>query len=211
MRILIHILRLSVVAVLFLLPHSLLSQEHYLGVRGGYGSSAIRFDPNLGDRESVSGIDYGIAYKLYAEKYMGTQIEFNFVQKGYKLVDTTYNGRTLELPLMAQGFLRFGNFRVFVNAGVFGTYMLSQEVERPDETGNLYTESYSFTDRDNRFEYGVLGGGGLAFQLKKIEFQVEARYQYSLGYAMKPRYKEEQVIFANRSHLAFSFALFYNF
>jgi hypothetical protein len=207
---LIYTFKIIVVLVLFLFPNSLFSQEHYFGIRGGYGISSIGFNPDQGDNESVSGMDLGVVYKLYAEKLMGTQIELNWVQKGYKLVDTIYTGKAIELPLMAQVSLRFGGFKVFANGGIFGTYMISQDVEKPDESGVMHTTSYSFTDRDNRFEYGLLGGGGLAFQLKKFEIQLEARYQYSLGYMMKPRYKQGQTIFSHRSHLTFSVSLFYN-
>ena len=104
--------------MLFMAPCSLHSQEHYLGVRGGYGIATASFDPFLGEITSVSGIDFGLAYKLYAEKHMGTQVELNFIQTGYKQEDTTYMGRAVELPVMAQGFVRFGGFRVFLNAGV---------------------------------------------------------------------------------------------
>ena len=230
MGILLQIVKQKVIVlILLLIPSSLFSQEHYLGVRGAYSMSAIRFKPYQGEPKGVSGTDFGIVYKLYAEKVMGTQIELNSVQKGYELttisvkeengVTTTtteekkYSGKAVELPIMAQGSLRFGGFRVLVNAGVFGSYLLSQEkaIKKIDESGNwTMTKTDSFEDRDKRFEYGILGGGGFAFQLKKVELQVEARYQYSLGYAQKPRYKKEDVIFANRSHLAFSVALFYN-
>lgn len=205
-----HILCFGIVAILFIFPHSLFSQEHYLGVRGGYGISSASFDPYQGDGKSVSGIDYGVAYKLYAEKYMGTQIEFSFVQTGYQLADTIYTGRAVELPAMAQGFLRFGGFRVFINAGAYLSYITTQEVEKPNGLGSTTTETYHFSDRDKRFDYGILGGGGFAFQLKKIELQVEARYQYGFGYIIKPRYNTEQTIFSNRSRLVFSVALFYN-
>lgn len=172
--------------------------------------STAKFTPFMGDRKSVTGIDYGLVYKLYAEKIMGTQMELNSIQTGYKLVDTTYSARALELPIMAQGSIRFGGFRIFVNAGVFGSYLLSQKLEKPNGSGGSYSKSYSFTNRDKRLDYGILGGGGLAFQLKKIELQVEARYQHGFGYIVKPRYKKEQTTFSNRSRLAFSIALFYN-
>ena len=209
-----YILKFFIIAILFIVPHSLFSQEHYLGVKGGYGISSASFDPYMGDGKSVSGIDYGIAYKLYAGKRtnmgIGTQVEFNFTQTGYQLVDTIFTGRAVELPAMAQGFLRFGGFRMFVDAGVFISYVTSLDVEKPDGLGNTHTEAYSFTERDKKFDYGILGGGGLAFQLKKVELQVEARYQFGFGYMMKPRYKEEPTIFSHRSRLAFAFTLFYN-
>lgn len=220
MRFVQNIVKLGVLVVLLLLPFHSFSQEHYIGVRGGYSMSSIGFNPYQGEKKGVSGIDFGLAYKLYAEKYMGTQLELNSVQKGYTLTgiddkgnmaDTTYTGRAIELPMMAQGFVKFGGFRVFLDAGAFGSYMITQKMETLDATGNTVTKSDSFTDRDRRFEYGILFGGGVAFQLKKIELQLDVRYQYSLGYALKPRYKDEQTIFANRSHLAFSAAIFYNF
>ncbi len=205
-----HILKLAIAVILFIVPSSLFSQEHYFGVRGGYGMSSASFDPFQGDLKSVSGIDFGVAYKLYAEKHMGTQIELNSIQTGYQLADTIYTGRAIELPIMAQGFIRFARFRVFINAGVYGSYITSQDVERPDGSGNLYTETYRFTYRDKRFDYGILGSGGFTFQLKKIELQLEARYQYGFGYIVKPRYETEPTMFSNRSRLAFSVALFYN-
>ncbi|MDR0659868.1 MAG: PorT family protein [Prevotellaceae bacterium] len=229
MRISIYIL--IVITAQLLLPFSLFSQEHYFGVRGGYGMSSVRFDKYQGEKESSGGIDFGISYKLYAEKFMGTQIELNRVHKGYKIVatvtekdettgedkitttTTTYRGKALELPLMAQGTLRFGGFRILVNAGVYGSYMLSQDKEvevAVNSSPSPVVKTSGFSDRDNRLGYGIMGGGGFAFQLKKIELQIEARYQYGLGYIMKPKYKAEETLFGHRSHLVFSVALFYN-
>lgn len=214
---------------LLVLPNSLRSQEHYIGVRGAYGISNMGFNPYQGEKESSSGVDFGIAYKLYAEKFMGTQVELNYVHSGYKLTKivttktdnastttttiSNYSSKAVELPIMAQGFLRFGGFRIFVNGGVFGSYVLSQEVEAEtiDNAGNLsYTKSSRFSDLDNRLEYGLLGGGGLAFQLKAFELQAEARYQYTLSYAVKPRH-EGVTMFTHKNRLVFSVALFYNF
>lgn len=183
---------------------------HYIGVRGGYSSSTVKFTPYRGETSSVSGVDFGLSYKVYTPEFMGMQAELNYTADGYKLIDTTYHSQTVELPVMTQGFLRFGGFRAFINAGAFVSYTLNREVTKPNAAGVEETSSYTFTNRDNRFGYGVLGGGGIAYQLGRVELQVDARYQFGLGFISKPRYHSERTYYGNSNRMVFSVALFYN-
>src|SRR5262245_35143207 len=112
MNIATYIKKESLLAFLVLLAATVQAQtqtktEQYFGVRGAYSMSSASFNPYK-KTTSISGADFGVSYKLYAEKYMGTQIELNYIQKGYAVVDTTYKATAIELPAMAQGFVRFG-------------------------------------------------------------------------------------------------------
>lgn len=129
----------------------------------------------------------------------------------------------LQLPVMAN--FSFGGSRLkgFLNLGGYGGYWISGKVKgrtpnilaQPAFTNTIsnaqpnnvfdeftpfnYNEKYTFnTTKDNRLEFGVLGGLGISYELKnKYRFFGEARYYQSLTDQQKnyqlnqvPRYNE---------------------
>lgn len=196
---------------------SIAQTEHYLGVRGGYGITSVSFVPYR-KTASVGGINFGVSYKLYAEKHMGTQLELNYVQKGYTIkiengVDTTFHQNAIEFPAMAQGFIKLGgSLRILASAGFFCSYFLDRERTLTNADGTSTTASYPFGRRDNRFEYGLIFGGGLGLEISKlIEIQAEFRYQYSLSRIMRPRFPNSVTQFGNLSTMGGSLGVYYKF
>ncbi len=196
------------ILILFIVGTCPLFAQQYFGVRGGYAISGVNFNPYR-QETTISGVDFGLACKLYTGRYMGMQAELNMVQKGYEARDTTYAASAIELPAMAQGHLKFGAFRAFINAGFYMSYLLKEDTKYENSSGISVTESYTFQDRDNRFEYGVIGGGGLGLEFSRFELQGEFRYQYGMNFWIKPRYQDEQTVFSNSTHMVFSLSLFY--
>ena len=76
--------------------------------------------------------------------------------------------------------------RFFINLGIQASYNLNSTYSRQSKTNGVI-ESGTYTmqlNRDNRFDYGLCGGAGLAFLLgpqRRVEFSIEARYGFGYG------------------------------
>jgi hypothetical protein len=187
--------------------------QHYVGIKGAQGSNSVSAIPDF-DKKTLKTFSPGILYRYEHKKYAALQIELNYINKGYiRAIDTlamtpetTNRITSLELPLMAQGFMRFGMFRPYLTGGVFVGYVLERSVQVAGEESQAYT----FDEYDRRFEYGLAGGGGLGIEIYRFELQAECRYHYCFSFLRNP------VIPTNRANryisstqLMFSVSLLY--
>jgi hypothetical protein len=191
---------------LYVLPAESAAQ-HFIGIREGVSTSRVSFNPMRRDSSTFQALNVGLVYKHYIAKWTGLQLGVNYAEKGYTLEDTTRRFRIVEFPFLSQFHYEIWRFRVLANAGVYASYQLSAE-EFYKENDEDVRRGYTFKGRDNRFEYGMHFGGGLAFMLHPIEIQFEAGYQYGLSYMLKPRYANERMMFTHFTQLIFSAAVF---
>jgi hypothetical protein len=184
--------RFLIFALLFI--PTLCGAQMYLGLRAGYSPlSKISFKPSLkasnfpGERP-----DYGLIFKYYNDKWVGFQGEINFTQRGYNLQikDTAqlrHVSNYVEMPIFFQLRLNISGLYVQASAGCYAAYLLSAK-QGTDTTGTMVLENYSLNIlRDNRFDYGLIGGAGLSYEFRWGVIQVEARVMY--GYADLYNYK----------------------
>lgn len=183
--------------LLLLICADSLSAQHYIGVMGGWGGGMARFKP-----AKETGIEWGLyagglSYKFYSEtKYVGgIEIDLLFKQKGFNYdesfgSDESYHRtiNSIEIPLIWQPhfYLFQRRARFFINLGIQASYNLNSTYSRQSKTNGVI-ESGTYTmqlNRDNRFDYGLCGGAGLAFLLgpqRRVEFSIEARYGFGYG------------------------------
>jgi hypothetical protein len=189
--------------------------QHYVGVKGSQGFNSVSALPNF-DKRMLQTFSPGILYRYEHKKYTALQIETNYVNKGYiKEIDTTamtpettYRITSFELPLMAQGFIRFGPFRPYVTGGVFIGYILDRSVQVKGEK----SQPYVFDEYDRRFEYGITGGGGLGIQIFMFEIQAECRYHYNFSFLRNPTNPNNSGnVYRNSTQLMVSVSLLYRF
>lgn len=173
------------------------SAQHYIGIMGGWGGGMARFKP-----AKETGMEWGLyagglSYKFYSEtKYVGgIEIDMLFKQKGFNYdisfgSDESYHRvvNSIEIPLIWQPhfYLFQRRARFFINLGIQASYNLSSTYARKSKTnGVIESGTYPMQlNRDNRFDYGLCGGAGLAFLLgpqRRVEFSVEARYGFGYG------------------------------
>lgn len=144
---------------------------------------------------------------LYNIKGWATlRADFIYLQKnymmyrmGYKVNDvhTETSNDYLSLPIVAQ-FSVGGNFRAF---GCFGGYvgywlkshrqgmsMSMNNIIYGDTEGGAFDEDVLFSEvKDNRVDYGLVYGAGLACTLKdRVDISFEARCFYGLSDVQKP-------------------------
>ena len=171
-----------------------LHAQHYLGVRGGWGGGSARFTPARETKLEWGLYSGGLSYKFYtAQKYVGgIQIDLQYMGRGFAYdlqskSDSSYH-RTInsfELPFMWQPhiyvFQRHG--RIFLNLGVYLSYMGGSKYYYKSKKAGIYEEGpyQKQVTRDARWGYGLCGGAGIGFLIRRFEVAVEGRYYF--GYS----------------------------
>lgn len=165
--------------------------KFYLGAGGGVLFSMVDFVPNIpqGYRMGYHG---GVSAKYISENHLGLIGEVNFAQRGWKEKfednpDFSYS-RTLnylEIPLMTHVY--FGKkIRFIFNAGPQISFLLSNASSMNEALKNAVdagkvekTHQYAMPDR--KFDYGLIGGMGMALKTGIGDFDLEGRFYFGLG------------------------------
>ena len=168
-----------------------------LGFNGGVNMSSVSFTPTI-DQASLMGPQFGITARYISEKYFkmicGIQAEVNYSQRGWKEVmeegftDGAYQRKMnyVEVPLMAH--LAFGKdkgygARFVVNLGPQIGFLINEKEEitgHPENQTSRSTEQYGKM-AENKFDYGLIGGGGWEIRTGIGNFILEARYYFGLS------------------------------
>lgn len=168
-----------------------------LGFNGGVNMSSVSFTPTI-EQASLMGPQFGITARYISEKYFkmicGIQAEVNYSQRGWKEVmeegftDGAYQRKMnyIEVPLMAH--LAFGKdkgygARFVVNIGPQIGFLINEKEEitgHPENQTSRSTEQYGKM-AENKFDYGLIGSGGLEIRTGIGNFILEARYYFGLS------------------------------
>ena len=180
-------------------------QNFSVGFNGGVNLNSASFTPKI-KQNSLMGITGGLTARYISEKYFamicGAQVELNISQRGwdelFEIMDA--NGQTVEdptrsytrkmtyidIPFLAH--LAFGKERglqFFVNAGPQIGLLIgeSESMENIDMNKLTDTQKAVYGDKiQNKFDYGIAGGGGIEFRTKKAgSFLLEGRYYFALS------------------------------
>ena len=170
-----------------------------LGVNGGINLSTVSFQKHRVKQNMLMAPTFGVTARYISEKYFamicGLQVELNYSQLGwdkkFEFADGTENknkGYThklnyLQLPFLAH--LAFGRdygFQFFINLGPQIGYMISDSYSHKGLTdAELEVEEYGKAIQ-NKFDYGIVGGGGVEIRTRKLgSFIIEGRYYYGLS------------------------------
>lgn len=169
----------------------------YIGIRGGY---------NLGTAQDVlkeAGISTaiekyepgymgGLVINLGISKAFSIQPEILYSQQGVRIEEGTdyISAKTdiVNVPLLLK--LAFGSPKIkfFINAGPYIGYKLSQTADVNFGGFELkgkqdFVTEYDAIDgtKDNRFDFGGIGGAGFQFNLGGPLLTLEGRYQYGMA------------------------------
>lgn len=139
------------------------------------------------------GVTLGIMGQYDITDWLGIRAELDWTQKNYRHTRETlktmcydYTNNYLQLPVMAS--FSFGGQKVrgFCNGGIYAGYLLNSG-RKGFDTNGFTGRSYDFSediklnsDRDQRLDFGFLGGLGLEYRFAHHwAAQVELRYYYS--------------------------------
>ena len=192
-----------VLAWLFTLPATAqLGEERHnfaVGINGGLNMNSVSFDPKI-KQNTLNGMEMGVTMRYMSEKYFkmmcGVQMEINYSQRGWseKIEDGSGNtySRTMnyvEIPLLAH--LAFGKdalnrgVKFFINAGPQIGLLIGESESMENIDMNVLTDTQKAVYGDkiqNKFDYGIAGGGGIEFRTKKAgSFLLEGRYYFALS------------------------------
>ena len=149
---------------------------HMIGVSYGVTWSGVSSSPKIGQEKVLTYNNVGVYYTYYHALWdqlfnFGLQFGARHGYEGYASASEGYGEicEIAEIPLVSQFKIDFSVFRLLVNLGTYGGYRLSTDREG------------GFDQYDQRVDYGILGGLGLALVLKPFELHVEGNYKYSFA------------------------------
>ena len=194
------------------------SAQHTIALTGGGGMTNARLYPAQEMRSIWGVVTGGVSWRYYtAERFVGgIGVDLEYLQRGFCYSPDAYRHEdkkdynyytrkvnSLVLPIMWQPhFYLFKNHvRIYLEAGITLTCNLSATYK--NEVTNTAGD-YKFKQiRDNRFEYGLAGGGGIDFLVKRVEFGFRARYYFGYSDLMRNRNKYYDNVTDNKNENPF--------
>ena len=198
----------AVAAVVLTMLCGTASAQHTLGAWGGYGMGTCRFYPAQETRTVWGMYNGGLSWRYYtAQRFLGGfGMDLEFMQKGFSYVpypsryefeeDYEYYTRrvnSVSLPVVWQPHVYAFNhhLRIFLEAAATFSYNLSSTYRNDYAKGRGATDyegEYRFKYvRDNRWGYGLAGGGGFALLFGQLEVGVRARYYFGYSDILRNR------------------------
>lgn len=173
-------------------------QNFSVGINAGANYNNVSLNPTV-KQNGLLGITGGLTARYISEKYFsmicGAQLELNYSQRGWDekfdvdkgfSADDSYT-RTMnyvEIPFLAHlAFGRDKGVQFFLNLGPQVGFLLSESEERTGswkDANRVPNEQYGKW-AENKFDYGIVGGGGLEIRTKAGNFLVEGRYYFGLA------------------------------
>ncbi len=195
-----------------------LHAQHTLGFMAGWGSGGDSIYPAVENRSTYGLINAGVSWRTYSESLVvgcfGVDLQyieraFSFspssaqVVEGEQLYYYTRRINTIMVPIVWQPhfYMVERRVRVFGEAAATISYDISStynnDFQRQIEIKNgtfdpdaKYSGKYEYmTARDNRFGYGLFGGGGVALLFGKYEIVGRVRYYIGLSDVVRNRNK----------------------
>jgi hypothetical protein len=183
-----------------------LNDYSMVGFQYGAGLSRVMWNPSQKQDMVIMPVNFGVMYTKYGKMfgympYFGFQAGLFYAQEGYQFEyneddDYTYTiegaekavMQVVELPVLAHMHVDFWKMKLLVNIGCYAGYRMS--IERfPGKTGSVSDDvAHSFLETDNRFDYGIKGGVGIALVFDPLEFHITGMYKHSFSSLYAPDY-----------------------
>lgn len=165
-------------------------KEFYFGAKGGMIFSRVKFKPNV-EQNMFTGNSAGLFFRMISEPHVGIQIEFNYLQKGWKekpLTDQTqsyyHKLNYFDIPIMTHANLGKKAFRVTLNVGPTVAFLISDsQGMNPSSPGIPATPDIPYWGKpiDSTVDFLFTGGMGVEYHFKKAgALALDARVFYSL-------------------------------
>lgn len=176
-----------------------------LGVQYGYSMCRVSWNPQKKQESQFLPVNVGVYYTKYGKMfnympYFGFKFGLFYAQEGYRFQQNDSGSElvldlktkessavmtTVEVPFLAHMHVDFWKMKIMADIGLYGGYRLSI-----DRRGNNVEEAFknSFTDYNNRWDYGLKGGAGIGFVFDPIEIHLMASVKYSMSSLYRPDY-----------------------
>ena len=193
------VILLAALCVIALAPRDLAAG---VGIKGGYSLAKFSLTPSEAEVDWkylpswVAGIYFD--FKL---GFVSVQPEILYTRMGAKISDEVEDFRLeyrmdyVQVPVLLKlNIVPAGPIRPFLYGGGYGAYLVKAEgfMQMGEES-----ETADIIEDFQRYDYGVVGGGGLAFKLPGVSLSVEGRYNMGLANIIKDPFEGESL--KNRS------------
>lgn len=189
-------------AVLLLFGARPAAAQHTFGVIAGYGMGSGRFEPKQEMRAVWGMYSAGLSWRYYGPQRFvgGFGVDLEFLQQGFSFApnasqvddkaDFLYYTRhinSIVLPIVWQPhvYLARRHVRLYLEAAATFSYNISSSFENEfarEQGRSDWRGDYPFrVERDNRWGYGLAGGGGVAILIRRFELNFRVRYYF--GYS----------------------------
>ncbi|MEG1611156.1 MAG: outer membrane beta-barrel protein [Alistipes sp.] len=196
-------LKTTLFILLFLFFATGTRAQHTFGITGGYGMSTSRLKPTQEMKGIWGRYNAGISWRHYGKQRFvgGFGIDLEFIQQGFSFApnasttddkaDYQYYTRkfnSVMLPIVWQPHAYIGHrVRIFVEAAATFSYNFSSTYN--NELKGV-SGDYNFrVTRDNRWGYGLAGGGGVSVLVGRIELMARVRYYFGFADIVRNRNK----------------------
>ncbi len=199
------IIRILLVVSALSLPSTLMAQREYspnfaIGGRAGVTMSRMSFSPEV-HQKFANGMTMGVAARYTEERFFGLIAEINLTQRGWaedfardEAPEFSYT-RTLtyvSIPLLTHIYFGSNKVRGFFNLGPEISFMISNSIDANFDYTDYkniegFPQGYRTNEQlnmpvDRKFDYGIIGGAGVEFIVKRRHsFMLEGRYYFGLG------------------------------
>ena len=160
--------------------------EHLIGVRYDFSFTGVTMTPDMGIKSINSPVNIAVLYTYYhplwgVYDFFGLQTGFRYTRYGfvndeYEFENFAQTLSIIELPFLSAFHIDIGeHFRILLSLGPFVGYRFAT------------TKDNGFDCYDIRWDYGIVGGAGLAYIFaKRLELQLEGAFHYSLSMLYHP-------------------------
>ncbi len=179
--------------------------QHTFGVYGGVGTATARLFPKREMRQIFPIINSGLSWRYYSmPRFVGcVGADLEFMQRGYSygyryesefdedgkehrhyfFYTRTLNSIMLPIVWQPHVYLARNHVRLYIEGAVTFSYNFGgdYDYEEYPYSGESKGKYNWRVERDNRWNYGLAGGGGFALLFGRMEFGFRARYYF--GYA----------------------------
>ena len=221
----------SILFIITLLFAATVSAQRYytpkifVGGKAGSTFSQMSFSPDV-KQSMLMGYMAGVSVKYTEENYFGLIAEFNIEQRGwqedFEEVPFSYKRHLtyFQIPLLTHIYFGNDNIKGFVNLGPEIGFLIGDKITAdfdyknpssvPNFPANRMTEQL-YTDVKNKFDYGISGGIGLEYIIKKRHSIIlEGRYYFGLG-SIYPDKKKDTFSASRGTSILISLGYMYRF
>ncbi|MCI9285888.1 MAG: PorT family protein [Muribaculaceae bacterium] len=198
-----------IAALCLMLPSAAMAQREYspnfaIGAKAGATLSRMEFSPSV-HQKMVQGYTMGITARYTEEKIFGLIGEINITQRGWmedfvrdEAPQFSYKRQLtyIQIPLLTHIYFGSDKIKGFFNLGPEVGYMIGEKTtanfdymnysDIPNFPAGYRTNEQLKMGVQNKFDYGIAGGAGVEFTIKrKHSFLLEGRYYFGLGNIFK--------------------------
>ena len=174
-------------------------QDLRIGVKGGVNLSKVAFTPSKKEAFLIK-YNGGIVTRWVTERHFGLQAELNYSMRGWEreFIDQTHIDKGyeysrdmsyIEFPLMTHIYFGGKTARVFFNLGPQVGLFLSDKENIKNLDVSTVSDPVYFAEVgkpvENKFDWGICGGGGFEVNTRTGSYILEARYYFGLGNIFK--------------------------